>query len=175
MLRPSRDFFVLATFDQVKFTSKVYFWQVDLLSKIYNRFIKGDLNTKVLFLQAFVLSAYVRFLMLFISFNKYAEKMGVRGGSSLEIISAIDLEKAIYITHIVKTTCSYTKWESKCMVQALVSKWILKRRGIDSTIYFGVKKDEEGMLKAHAWLRVGDKILTGIHGHKTFKIVNQYA
>lgn len=129
----------------------------------------------MLFVQAFVLSGYVRFLMLFISFNKYAKRMGVRGKESQSEVDNEIMEIAVHITKIVKTTCAYTKWESKCMVQALTSKWMLKRRGINSTIYFGIKKDEEGKLKAHAWLRVGNKILTGIHGHKTFKIVNIYS
>lgn len=101
--------------------------------------------------------------------------MGIRGKESPKEVSKEVMEKATYLTHIVKTTCAYTKWESKCMVQALSSKWMLKRRGIDSTVYFGIKKDEEGKLKAHAWLRVGDKVLTGIHGHKSFKVVNLYS
>ena len=38
---------------------------------------------------------------------------------------------------------------------------MLKRRGITSTLYLGLAKDDEAKLQAHAWLRCGNRIITG--------------
>jgi len=60
----------------------------------------------------------------------------------------------------VRSTSQYTPWVSNCMAQAMVAKFILRRRGIPSTLYIGVSKTDE-LLAGHAWLRAGTKIITG--------------
>jgi len=51
-------------------------------------------------------------------------------------------------------------WRSDCVVQALAARRWLARGKIASSICIGVRKDEHGF-QAHAWLRVGDRIVTG--------------
>jgi hypothetical protein len=48
-----------------------------------------------------------------------------------------------------------------CLPQAMAAKWMLRRRRLQSTLYLGLRPGEKAGLAAHAWLRVGDKILTG--------------
>ena len=38
---------------------------------------------------------------------------------------------------------------------------MLSQRGQDSTLYFGLSKNENGELQAHAWLRTGAVVVTG--------------
>jgi hypothetical protein len=54
---------------------------------------------------------------------------------------------------------------------------MLKRRRIAATLYLGVAKDENKAekLAAHAWLRCGDVILTGAHGHRQFTVVAMFS
>ena len=47
-----------------------------------------------------------------------------------------------------------------CLVQALVGRWLLARRGIETEIRIGVSK-EGHVLLAHAWLEQGGRILLG--------------
>lgn len=62
------------------------------------------------------------------------------------------------------------------MVQALSAKWLLQKYNIPSTIYFGVfKSTKENKLKAHAWLKINDYVVTGAAGHQKFKVVNFYS
>src|SRR5262245_47101937 len=68
------------------------------------------------------------------------------------------------ISRAIVATSRYTPWESKCLVQAIAAKMMLKCRGIDSTLYLGVAKEGEKGLSAHAWLRSGTLILTGAPG-----------
>ena len=63
----------------------------------------------------------------------------------------------------------------QCLVQAMAAKWILQRRGIPSTVYFGVAKGATGLFTAHAWVRSGTQVLTGAQGRHAFTIVATFA
>lgn len=65
------------------------------------------------------------------------------------------------IGRAVRTAASKTPWHSACLAQALAGKWMLARRRVRGSIRLGVAKDDEGKLRAHAWLFAGDTILTG--------------
>ena len=119
----------------------------------------------------------IRFWMLKVKFSKYEKYLGVRGKESAREYPEHKREVIQTIRKVVNATSKNTPWESKCMVQAISCKWLFAKYGINSTIYFGIKPDEEKKkdLKAHAWLRVGDFIATGREGHKLYKIVNFYS
>ena len=51
-------------------------------------------------------------------------------------------------------------WRSDCVVQALAARRWLARGGIDSRVCIGVRKDAAGF-QAHAWLKVGERVVTG--------------
>ena len=50
-----------------------------------------------------------------------------------------------------------------CLKQAMVLSWLLKRRGIATTIQIGVIS-QEGTLKAHAWLEQRGTVIFGGSG-----------
>ena len=61
----------------------------------------------------------------------------------------------------------YSFFKSKCYDQALATTFMLKRRRISSTIYFGLHKETDQLL-AHAWVRCGKKIISGKAGFDRF-------
>ena len=63
----------------------------------------------------------------------------------------------------------------QCLVQAVAATWMLRRRRISSTLYFGVARPRAGELKAHAWVRSGARILTGARGREDFQVVATFA
>ncbi len=66
-------------------------------------------------------------------------------------------------------------WMSQCLVQAVAATWMLQRRRIPSTLYFGLAKESDGELEAHAWVRSGTQVLTGAHGRQDFTVVATFA
>jgi hypothetical protein len=52
-------------------------------------------------------------------------------------------------------------WHCTCLVQALAARAMLRRRGIASVMRFGLKRDDDGKLAAHAWLEAGGGIVCG--------------
>jgi len=51
-------------------------------------------------------------------------------------------------------------WRSDCLIQALAARRWLARAAAPSDVCIGVRKDEQGF-QAHAWLKVGERIVTG--------------
>jgi hypothetical protein len=66
-------------------------------------------------------------------------------------------------------------WMSQCLVQAVAATWMLRRRRIPCTLYFGLAKDPEAHLKAHAWVRCGTLVLTGNAARDGYTVVATFA
>ena len=54
----------------------------------------------------------------------------------------------------------FTWWRSMCLEKALAGKWMLRRRGIASTMYVGMARRGSEFI-AHAWLVGEGETLTG--------------
>jgi len=54
-------------------------------------------------------------------------------------------------------------------------KKVLKKLGVKSTLYLGVKKGEKEKMIAHAWLIAGEEKITGEQGYEKFTVVGCYA
>jgi hypothetical protein len=54
---------------------------------------------------------------------------------------------------------------------------MLGRRGINTTLYLGVARDESGTeaMAAHAWLRCGAAILTGAGGVERYSAISSFS
>lgn len=111
--------------------------------------------------KAFFYSASFRLQLLMFKPKKMKKHWGVeKEESSVEEPE----EYADYVRKVsraVLCVCNNTKWESKCLVRALTAQKLLKKRELHSTLYLGVRQDEEGKMLAHAWLRWGKFIVTG--------------
>jgi hypothetical protein len=51
--------------------------------------------------------------------------------------------------------------KASCLTQALALRWMLNRRGIASTLRFGVARPDGQKLAAHAWLECDGRIIIG--------------
>ena len=78
------------------------------------------------------------------------------------------------IEKAIQRASHYSIHSSKCYDQALAGKLMCKWRKLPSTIYFGLSKNEKDNLIAHAWLRVGNRIITGKRGHEQYTVVASY-
>ena len=56
----------------------------------------------------------------------------------------------------------------------MTAKIMLRRRGIKSTIYLGVAKNERGEMIAHAWIKAAGLTLTGSAGADQFTVVSVF-
>lgn len=52
-------------------------------------------------------------------------------------------------------------WRADCLVQALAGERWLRHCGIAAQVVIGVNKSGSAPLDAHAWLKAGDRVVTG--------------
>jgi hypothetical protein len=60
-------------------------------------------------------------------------------------------------------------WRAVCFQQGLAAHLMLRRRGIDSVLYYGAAHTPDSALSAHVWVRAGDLDVVGC------ELASQYA
>jgi hypothetical protein len=113
--------------------------------------------------------------LFFFSFKRISAYLGENISYEPEFSqSEEEREKSNQIALHIKLVSKNVPWETACYPQALAGKIILRRRGIASTLFLGARKDEQGMLKGHAWLKAQGIVVTGKIGHQKFNIIAIY-
>ena len=127
------------------------------------------------FAEAWMRLALARLILVFIPFKKMMPLLGKLAGEntghSLDNAGG-DIEKKISIA--IRRGSRYSPWRTKCFEQALAAKMMLKRRGIVSIIYFGVCKNPDSKLLAHAWLKTGAGIVTGGKNLSMYTVLSSF-
>ncbi|URT70230.1 lasso peptide biosynthesis B2 protein [Cytobacillus firmus] len=144
-----------------------------VLSKL-NTFLFLGPKTKLLFLEAFLFLGWARILKM-IPFKKVAPSLGDQMYETSVKYIAADNEKIKNVSHSIHIMSRYTFWESECLVKAIAAAKMLERRNIDSTLYLGTARDEDGTMIAHAWLRSGPFYVSGSEGIEKFTVVGMFA
>jgi hypothetical protein len=85
------------------------------------------------------------------------------------------LQTARRVSWAVSAMSRHTPWRNTCLAQAIAAHRLLRERGVLSTLYLGLDKDEAGNLQAHAWLRCGDVFVTGRKGMENYTVVSTFA
>lgn len=138
------------------------------------KFFSLSWQDRWLFIEAFCLTGIVRLAILLIPFRRLSMVLGKHMRESPIKEDVVEAEVARRIGWGVETVSRYTPWESKCLVQAIVGKIMLRQYEIANTLYLGVRRDA-GSLVAHAWLRCGATIITGGQGWERFTMVGKFA
>lgn len=147
---------------------------LSVLASKTKTFFTIDNKLKIEFIQAFIYEGMYRAFILFVPFNKLKKRMGRHNEESVATVDKKIYKEAIHVTWVVTLIASKTPWESKCLVQALTAQKMLKKKGISTTIYLGVRKEGSEM-KAHAWLRCGEYYVTGGAIRNLYTVVAKFA
>lgn len=113
----------------------------------------------VYFVEAWVLLHLANICILVLPFKKIAS---ILGKSQQEgVVDPLFNHLALSVSHGIRRAARFTLHKSKCYDQALAGKVMLNYRNASSTIYFGLAKDHDSRLAAHAWLCSGTIVVTG--------------
>ena len=126
-----------------------------------SKFLRHDWPGRCLLLEALGWLGWAKLLLQLVPFRWIAPRLGTLKAESPPEISPAERELALRISWAVQSVAAHVPLGFVCLPQAIAAKWMLRRRHLASTLYLGVARPEEMRLTAHAWLRVGDKILTG--------------
>ena len=143
---------------------------IPLLQRM-RRFLRRPWSDQWLFVQAFLLLGLARLAINIVPFPRLTKHLGVPRVESPAEVPLPHLQEARRVARAVKSASHYTPWKSNCFPQAIAAKYILRRRGITSTLYLGAAFKARSELEAHAWLRCGQFYVTGGVGHRHFGTV----
>ncbi len=113
--------------------------------------------------------------MACVPFRRIAAWLGTPGTESPTTVTTEAAGIAQSIGWAVSALGSRVPWDGRCFAQALAAAAMLRRRGVEGTVSFGVRDEESAGFTAHAWLRVGSRVVTGGAGHQGYKALTTFA
>lgn len=126
-------------------------------------------------LEAALLCGWAR-LLLRRPFGQVAPKLGAHGHESTrDEVVAEQRHTARRVKQAISRAARWMPWDCTCLVQAIVARTMLSRRGIDGTLYLGVRQDRAEGLEAHAWIRAGSLLVTGGNAAGSYAVVSVFA
>jgi hypothetical protein len=137
----------------------------------FQRFLRRPWRDQELFIQAYILLGLARLAINTVKFETLLRRLGASGFETPAEVPLAHLVEARRIAWAVRSASRYTPWKSNCFPQAIAAKFLLRRRGIGSTLYLGAAFKARTELEAHAWLRCGPLYITGGAGYTHFGTV----
>lgn len=131
------------------------------MQTILTRFFKVEQSERNQFLVAFITTTIFSLLLAFTPKRFVLKRIGSQGVESPSDISEENRIIAGSVAKSIRRTTRYSPWRVTCFAKGIAAKYLLKRKGIASTLYLGIAKDGVNKLTAHAWLRCGSVIITG--------------
>jgi hypothetical protein len=113
--------------------------------------------------------------MVWLPFSKVAPSLGFYMKETSFSVNPEEARKIRQIARAIALMHRHTPWQTHCLARAFAGMNMLNRRNIESTLYLGTGKDENGKMIAHAWLRSGDIYVTGADVMDQFTVVATYA
>lgn len=144
------------------------------LYKKIRAFLSFKWSMKCLLVEAFFFLAAGRIFKL-IPFLRSSSILGKHMEETTFTVNSVDKEVLKNISDAIHIMSRYTFWESQCLVKAVAGMKMLERREIESTLYLGTAKNDQGDLIAHAWLRSGPFYVTGAEEMGNFIVVGKFA
>ncbi len=164
-----------------------------LIRKIVHKgftFRQFSLYEKLWILLLYPLSGAIRAAMILMPFRYIAPLLG-RYYQNIElstIASTAQQQRAWRIGMVINVVSKYTLWESRCLVKATMASILLNYYNIPYCLYLGVFRETERVdasnrinfnisppcLQAHAWVKVGQWVITGRHSHRKFTVAATY-
>ena len=113
--------------------------------------------------------------MALLPFRRIAAWLGTLGAESPATAAPEEIRSAEEVGWAVGVLARRVPWDGRCLAQALAATGMLRRRGLEGTVSFGVRRGESAGFDAHAWLRLGSCVVTGGPGHQRFKTFTTFA
>ncbi len=139
------------------------------------KFLALPWSARACLLEALLALVAARLAMALLPFRRIAAWLGRTSAESATEVSRAITDTATRVGWAVRAVAPWVPWDSRCLAQALAGTWMLRRRGIPTTLYLGVRKEPGKDFSAHAWLRCGASIVTGAPGHRSFEVIACFA
>lgn len=124
-------------------------------------------------LEAFATCTVASIMLKALPFSRIAPRLGRHMAESPPHQPGATSGEVARVAWAIATAARVLPWKPVCLPQAVTAQWMLRRRGVPSTLYLGSAPAEN--YDAHAWVRVGGVIVTGGPHHGKFTVVASFA
>ena len=118
------------------------------------KFFRRSPIERALVLKALVVVPLVRLALWLLPF-RIVRRMGASRPRAID--RTVPVEQIVWAVTAVASRVP----RATCLTQALAASVLLPRYGHDATLRVGVAKDDDGRLRAHAWLESGGATILG--------------
>jgi hypothetical protein len=125
--------------------------------------------------EALAALAIAKVAMVSLPFRRIAGWLGTPGAETPATVAPEQTRIAEEVSWAVGVLARRVPWDGRCLAQALAATGMLRRRGLEVTVFFGASKSESTGFDAHAWLRLGSCVVTGGPCHQRFKAFTTFA
>ncbi|MEM9043952.1 MAG: lasso peptide biosynthesis B2 protein [Pseudomonadota bacterium] len=81
-------------------------------------------------------------------------------------------DQALAIGQLIERVARHLPFRTLCLQQVIALRRMLGRRGLGCTVVLGIAPDQVG--DAHAWLKVGETIVSGEDGVERFQVIAEF-
>ena len=140
-------------------------------------YIKLPISDKLIYLEIIYWLGLARLAIAVLPFRWLTKPFGTLNKESKPKEQQSIQREAANLGWKIRLVADRLPWECKCLVQSIAGRIMLNRRGLPSTVYIGVARDEEKPtgFGAHAWLRCGKVYVTGGRSEDKFTVLTKYA
>jgi len=135
-------------------------------------FLRLSAKQRGLLVEAAAMLSAAGLVLRVLPFSRVAPRLGTHMAETPDAGAQTTAESARDVRWAVEIAARRLPWHPVCLPQAIAAKWMLRRRGVGSTLYLGV--NPSAGLDAHAWLRSGSLIVTGGPVNGDFTVVSSF-
>jgi hypothetical protein len=138
------------------------------------KFAKLSWSDKKLLFETVILLLWVKLMIKLLPMRWYATRLGQQHAITPTGSLPAHAHDVFKLSRAIVRCRKIIPGTNRCYIEAITAKILLKRRHMESTLYIGVKK-ENNKLTAHAWLRCGSIYVTGKLEMDQFITVNTFS
>jgi hypothetical protein len=137
---------------------------------------RRDPQLLVLAVQVYVLLVVMRGVISVLPLRRITQHLGVPVQEIVpEALSPEQLRYARRVGWTIEKLAPHTPTNSNCYPQALTARWLLHRKRIASTVFYGAAFEPgRPALAAHVWLRAGPLVVTGGSPGRSFRALSWF-
>lgn len=106
-------------------------------------------------------------------YRVWSKRCGIFQAETLRM-HCMDARQLKILGYRISRMSRFFPWKNVCLEQAFAAHLLLKKQ-TDHTLYFGMRKSDEGEWLAHAWVRCGDTWVVGYHPQQSYTVVGTFA
>jgi hypothetical protein len=142
-----------------------------LTRALFRRLVQLPAADIALAIEAICMLAFFRLALNFLPVQRLTAWMGNAAQSSLS--QAEPAQTLLRIEWSIDAVVRHVPFTFVCFPQCLAAYFMLRRRHIASKLFYGVTRDAD-QLKAHTWVKVGDRTVVGGELESRFTVLTTF-